>query len=135
MARAAKRFETFCKVKDIDKKLGLVFGWAMITKEDGQPYFDSQGDSIPDETMLKRSAEFMLSKRVAGEMHEVEDGDVIFAFPLTEELAKKLDIVSKRYGLLYGVKPSAEVFAKFESGEYTGFSIGGERLDEEVVEA
>ena len=135
MKSAAKRFETFCKVENVNKKLGLVFGWAMVTKEDGQPYFDTQGDSIPDETMLKRSAEFMLTKRVAGEMHEVVDGDVVFAFPLTEELAKALGITTKRYGLLYGAKPSPEVFAKFESGEYTGFSMGGERLDEEVVEA
>lgn len=134
MARAAERFETICKVESLNKKLGLVFGWALVTKEDGADYYDTQGDHIPDETMLARSMDFMLAKRVAGEMHEVVDGEVVYAFPLTEEIAKAMGIVSKRYGLMYGYKPSAAVFAKFESGEYTGFSMGGERLDEKVVE-
>jgi len=134
MAAAAKRFETFCKVESVNKKLGIVFGWAIVSKEDGDDYYDTQGDHIPQETMLERSAEFMLSTRVAGEMHETVDGEVAFAFPLTEEIAKAMGIVSKKYGLMYGYKPSSPVFAKFESGQYTGFSIGGERLEEVVVE-
>jgi len=59
---------------------------------------------------------------------------VVFLFPLTSELAKAFEIKTERTGVMVGIKPSPEVLAKFESGEYTGFSIGGERLDEEVVE-
>lgn len=133
----AQRFQTHateCTVAKVNKKLGLVFGFAAVSKANGAEYFDTQGDALPDETLLESATEFMLERRVSGEMHEVQDGTPVFLFPLTEEIAKALGIVSSRYGLLYGAKPSPEVFAKFESGEYTGFSIGGKRLEEQVVE-
>jgi hypothetical protein len=45
-----------------------------------------------------------------------------------------LDITVKQTGLLVAMKPSPEVMKKFESGEYTGFSIGGRRIvDQEVI--
>jgi hypothetical protein len=61
-------------------------------------------------------------------------GTMVFAFPLTTDIAKAFDITTPRTGLMIGMKPSAEVLAKFKSGEYTGFSIGGKRVEEEVVE-
>ena len=84
--------------------------------------------------MVADFADFMLKSRTSGEMHEAVDGDVVFLFPLTSELAKAFEIKTERTGIMVGIKPSPAVLAKFESGEYTGFSIGGQRLEEEVVQ-
>lgn len=128
-------FEFRAKVEKIDEGLGLVFGWAIVCTEDGEPYFDTQGDTIPEESMLKAAADFMQTARISGDMHQVEDGTAVFAFPLTADISEAFGITCKRTGLPVAIKPSATVLAKFKSGEYTGFSIGGKREEEEVVEA
>jgi hypothetical protein len=61
-------------------------------------------------------------------------GQVLFAFPLTEEIAKSLDIVTKKTGLLIGMKPDEEMLEKFRDGTYTGFSIGGAYITNEEAE-
>jgi hypothetical protein len=114
-----------CSLAKVDAELGLVFGFAIVCKRDGQEYFDLQGDHITERAMLGAAADFMLHSRASGEMHEWPDGTVVFAFPLTTDIAKALDITTKQTGLLIAMKPSPEVLAKFKSGEYTGFSIGG----------
>ncbi len=85
--------------------------------------------------MLKASADFMQHSRVAKDMHAGDQvGDVVFAFPLTTEIAKSLGIKTKKTGLLIGMKPDAETLKKYVSGDYTGFSIGGKRITDEEVE-
>jgi hypothetical protein len=135
------RFEATAQVCKVDSKLGLVFGWAICCTKNGEPYFDYQGDHIPDETMLKAATEFMLSTPMAGDMHArdddgepVQDGKVVFLFPMTKEVAAALEIETPQTGLLIATKPSADVLGKYESGEYTGFSIGGFRGEDEEVE-
>lgn len=129
-----KTFETYCDIVKTDSKLGLVFGFAMVCSKNGEPYVDLQNDFIPESAMLKAATEFMIATpRVSGDMHAKADGRVVFAFPLTSEIAKSLDIQTNTTGLLIAMKPSAEVLKKFESGEYTGFSIGGiRRVDREL---
>lgn len=128
-------FEQRYKVAKVDEKLGLVIGFGIVCREDGVDYFDTQGDNIPEDSMLEASMDFMQKSRAAHDMHDGQSmGQVVFAFPLTTEIAEALDITTKRTGLLIGMKPSAEVLEKFRSGEYTGFSIGGRRIEEEVVE-
>jgi cation transport regulator ChaB len=120
----------------VSDELGLVFGWAMICKDGGNDYFDVQDDHIPEDAMLKASAEFMLSRRVAKEMHFGDEmGTIVFAFPVTSDVAKAMNISTDRTGLMIAMKPSSEaLLEKFRSGEYTGFSIGGQRLvDEEMA--
>ena len=118
-----------------DKELGIAFGFAIVSKQDGVDYFDVQGDHIPEESMLKASADFMLNSRVGKTMHTGDQtGDVVFAFPLTTEIAKSLNIVTKQTGLLIGFKPSdPETLDKLNKGEFTGFSIGGNRGEDEEV--
>lgn len=129
---------TICKVDDT---LGLVFGWAIICKQDGEPYFDTQGDYIPEASMLEAATDFMVNSRVAKDMHGGEEavlpGSVVFAFPMTTEVAKAFGYNTTTTGLLIAMKPeSEEVLAKFRTGEYTGFSIGGRRvLDEDITDA
>ncbi len=120
----------------VDEELGLVFGWAIVSTVGGVDYFDVQGDHIPEGAMLKAAADFMLDGRVAKEMHTGDQkGTVVFAWPLTSDIAKAMDIESKFTGLMIAMKPSSpEILEKFKSGEYSGFSIGGRRIvDEDVI--
>jgi hypothetical protein len=126
-------FERRVNVLKVDDALGVVFGWAMVCKEDGEDYFDTQGDHIPEAAMLKAATDFMLNSRVLGDMHkQAEGGSVLFAFPLTSEVAKSFGIECKTSGLMIGVKPASQAtLEKFRTGEYTGFSIGGRRITDE----
>ncbi len=74
--------------------------------------------------------DFMLDVRVAKEMHMGDEkGTILFAWPMTEDIAKAMDIKSKFTGLMIAMKPnSPDILDKFKSGEYTGFSIGGRRI-------
>ncbi len=129
-------FQINSKVAKVDETLGLVFGWAIISKQDGEEYFDLQGDHIPEEAMLEAATDFMKNSREVHDMHKDENiGSVLFAFPMTEDIAKSLGIETTTTGLLIGMKPNDTVLEKFKSGEYTGFSIGGSRIKDEVVDA
>lgn len=131
-----KSFSYNSSIIKVDESLGLVIGWAIISKQDGKDYFDVQGDHIPEDAMLKSAAEFMQGARVVGDMHEkAEGGQVVFAFPMTTEIAKAFGITTKNTGLMIGIKPQdPQTLEKYKNGDYTGFSIGGERgVDEEVT--
>ena len=130
-------FQLRADVAKVDETLGLVMGYAIVCEEDGEPYFDLQGDHIPEDAMLKASLDFMARSQVAREMHSGDRaGSVVFAFPLTADIAKSLDISPRKTGLLIAMRPDADMLAKFRSGELTGFSIGGARIrDEEVSDA
>ncbi len=116
-------------VAKLDEELGLVFGYALTSQKDGAPYFDLQGDAITDgDELIKVAMEYAQAGGVADEQHDFRDqgGRVLFLWPMTPEVAKALEIdTGGTYGLLIGMKPTPEAFARFKSGEYTGFSIAG----------
>jgi hypothetical protein len=134
-------FQVSTNICKVDDSLGLVFGWAIVCKQNGEPYFDTQGDHIPEDAMLDAATDFMMNSRMAKDMHGGEDsvlpGSVVFAFPMTTEVAKAFGFPEEQTGLLIAMKPeSDEILNKFRTGEYTGFSIGGRRItDEEVDDA
>lgn len=123
----------------VDEELGLVFGFAIVCKTGGKDYYDLHNDHIPEESMMRAATDFMLKSRMAGDMHErdqedapVAKGNVVFAFPLTTDVAKSLDINTDTTGLLIAMKPDdPEILGKFKSGVYTGFSIGGSYVENE----
>ena len=130
--QTGREFTYVGDVAKVDASLGLVFGYAIVSKIDGEPYVDTQEHHIPERDMLEKSLEFMEHSGISNEMHELDDdkqpvadGTVVFAFPLTAEIAKQLEIQAPKTGLLIGMKPSPEVFEKFRDGTYTQFSIGG----------
>ena len=125
----------FFKAETVSDELGMVFGWAIVCKEDGADYFDSQDDHITEKAMLGAAVDFMENSRVMKEMHAGEEqGSVVFAWPLTEDIAKAMGIETQKTGLMIAVKPgNPEILEKFKTGEYSGFSIGGTRLTDEVV--
>ena len=124
------------QIAKVDEALGLVMGYAIVCTEDDEPYFDLQGDHIPEEAMLKAWLDFSANSRVACEMHSGEQaGVVVGSFPLTIDIAKSFGIETQKTGLMIAMRPDADMLAKFQSGELSGFSIGGQRIQEELADA
>ena len=127
-------FRLTADVAKVDADLGLVIGYAIVCADNGAPYFDKQGDHIPEDAMLKAWLDFAAHSRVAREMHGDDDaGTVVGSFPLTADIAKSLGITVRKTGLVIAMRPDPEMLAKFKSGELTGFSIGGTRIEDEGV--
>lgn len=126
------------KVLKVDETLGVVFGWAIVCKEDGEDYYDTQDHHIPEDVMLK-AAHDAAPHIVGGDMHvwtgdpeddseavPVQKGDITFMFPLTTDIAKAMGLSTSVTGLMIGYKPhDLAILQKFKDGTYTGFSIGG----------
>lgn len=134
-------FQSDTQILKVDTNLGLIFGFAMICKIDGEDFYDSDGDHFTEQGMLEASTDFAKSERVACTMHArdpngrpVQDGGVIHQFPLTTEIAKALGIQTKMTGLLVALAPdNPETLERAANGDFTGFSIGGsiiEAIDE-----
>ncbi len=135
MKEVADDFELYAKVLKVDGDLGLVMGFAIICKEDGEDYFDLQDDHVPEATMLKSALDFMRNSQVAKEMHTGEQaGTVVFAFPLTTDIAKAFGILTRKTGLMIAMAPEPGMLKRFQLGELTGFSIGGKRIKDEEVD-
>jgi len=135
MADKSDQFEVRAEVLKVDDTLGLVMGYAIVCKEGGEDYYDLQGDHIPEDAMLKASLDFMENSQVAKEMHTGErTGTIVFAWPLTTEVAKSFGMTVEKTGLLIAVRPDPDMLAKFKDGTLTGFSIGGSRLEDEEVD-
>lgn len=131
--------------KAIDEGEGIVYGWAVVSKVNGVDYYDLNIDhdgqhaghrvpeNVPEATLAKCALGFVDCGAPGNEMHEGPDkGDFPFVMPMTTELFKGLfgsDQTPPKTGLIVGYRPPADVLTKFRSGEYSGFSIEGARLD------
>lgn len=116
-------------------QLGVLIGWAIITHENNQPYFDSDDDHVTDSAVLEAVVDFMVDNtRASGTMHlEREDqslivtGKVIAMYPLTREIAQALNIdTGGRYGAVALVRALPWVIDAYKKGLITGFSFGGD---------
>ncbi len=129
------------RIAKVDEQLGIVFGYAIVCKVNGEPYYDLNIDlsgkhvgqrvpeHIPEETMLKAATEFMQTARPGNEMHSGTDkGIFVCAFPLTTDIAKAMGIKTNVTGLIVGFKPPPDMLEKFKNGTYKGFSIEGRRI-------
>lgn len=132
------------QILKVDTGLGLVFGWAIVCKVDGEDYYDLNIDfdtgervpeHIPEDAMLKAALAYSTAP-MSKDMHQGDFcGRVPFLFPMTTDIAKALGFNVPQTGLLIAMKPdSPEILAKFASGEYTGFSIGGYRQEVEEID-
>lgn len=131
MPQALKKEYQFKVAKAVDE-IGVVFGVGFESTVNGKPYKDLQGHHIPPVEMLKGTTNFMLKSRKADDRHdEIQQGEIVHSLPLTKEIAKALEIQSDREAWFIGMKPSAEVFELFKSGDRTGFSIGGQAVEVE----
>ncbi|MEE8609007.1 MAG: XkdF-like putative serine protease domain-containing protein [Nitrospiraceae bacterium] len=129
-----QNFELRAEVLKVDAALGLVMGYAIVCEEHGKPYFDLQGDHIPEESMLKAALDFMENSQTAKEMHSGEQaGTIVFAWPMTKDIAKAFGISTDKTGLMIAMRPDQGMLEKFQLGELTGFSIGGVRVEDEEI--
>lgn len=135
----SSRFETApagqsFRVAKVDSRRGIVVGYGAVCTEKGEPYFDLHDEHLPEDEMLDATLAFVESARDAKVMHEGGPvGKVVCAFPLTTDIAKALDIITERTGVLIVWKPDdRDLLTKFASGEWTGFSFGGWASKEDV---
>jgi hypothetical protein len=120
----------------VDEEQHMVYGWASVVTEKGQPVIDLQDDVIMPDTMAKAATEFMLDVRKALVMHArnpsggIDDdmikGIVVHSLPLTVDLAKSLGIHTEREGWIVGMKiQDPTTWQLVKEGKLKAFSIGG----------
>ena len=115
-----------------DEEQRLVYGWASVVTEKGEPVIDRQGDIIEPDTLVKAVNNFMEHIRVGKEMHKGDQiGAVIHSMPITKEIGESLGIQSDREGWVVAFKVyNDDVWARVKSGELAAFSIGGRAIKE-----
>jgi|GEM_PF-5012811 len=117
--------------------INTVFGFAIISKQNGGDYVDLQGDHITENAVLKASATFMEGDRKALDMHSGEPiGKILFAFPLVSDVAEALGVTTNTTGLIVGMTPdNPTMLEKFATGARTGFSLGGRILSSRSIKS
>lgn len=116
----------FVKASD---ELGLAFFWAFTsTEKSGEAHYDHHGDQVAaDDDMVRAAMEFMQDGGAVDEMHDYDatKARVVFAMPMTPEIAKAYGIETKQTGLMVAIKVTDEQLAKLKDKTYTGVSIAG----------
>ena len=122
------------KILKTDDEQRMVFGWASVVTENGEPVVDRQGDVIEADTLVKAVNEFMEHVRVGKAMHTGEQvGVVVHSLPITKEIGEALGIQSDREGWVVPYKVFDDaVWDMVKSGELAAFSIGGRAQKEEI---
>ena len=113
-----------------DEEQRVVWGWASVISKGGEPIYDTQGDSIEPDVLVKAANEFMMDVRVAKAMHDGDQvGEVIHSLPLTKEIGDALGIQSDQEGWIIAMKVhDDDIWSRVKSGELKAFSIGGKAI-------
>lgn len=119
---------------------GVAYGFAFVSTVDGEAYYDlgdgEYSDHIPVDSIEPVSKHFMDSGRVGLDMHTGEQvADVLYAMPIRDDIVNSNGMTSRKQGLLIGWRGPAEILAKIDAGERTGFSIGGLVSAWDIVDA
>ena len=122
------------KILKADDEQRMVYGWASVVTEKGEPVVDRQGDVIEAGTLVKAVNEFMEHVRVGKAMHVGDQvGVVVHSLPVTKEIGEALGIQSDREGWVVAYKVfDDDIWAMVKSGELAAFSIGGRAQKEEI---
>ena len=122
------------KILKTDDEQRMVYGWASVVTENGEPVIDRQGDIIEADTLVKAVNEFMEHVRVGKAMHTGDQvGVVVHSLPITKEIGDALGIQSDREGWVVAYKVFDDaVWDMVKSGELAAFSIGGRAIKEEI---
>jgi hypothetical protein len=113
----------------VDEEQRMVWGWASVTKVNGNYVVDRHGHVITSEVMLAAATAFMEKtiRKAKTEHYGEPVGAVIHSLPLTQELCKALGISCDKEGWIIGMKIYDDgVWAMVKAGEFPAFSIGGE---------
>lgn len=129
------QFTQAFKVEKLDAGLRLVRGWAVVSMDSGKPYVDLHKDYIPQGPLLRAAIDFMKASRMSDDMHnEVSKGVVVESVVIDDEWVAAFGATLSKRGWAVGIQFPPDIFAKFESGAYTGFSIGGRLLKGEAMD-
>ena len=122
------------KILKTDDEQRMVYGWASVITEKGEPVVDRQDDMIEADTLVKAVNEFMEHVRVGKAMHVGEQvGTVVHSLPITKEIGDSLGIQSDREGWVVAYKVfDDDVWNMVKIGELAAFSIGGRAIKEEI---
>ena len=122
------------KILKTDEEQRMVYGWASVVTEKGEPVVDRQGDVIGSDTLVKAVNEFMEHVRVGKAMHTGKQvGVVVHSLPITKEIGDALGIQSDREGWVVAYKVFDDaVWEMVKSGELAAFSIGGRAVKQEL---
>jgi len=120
-----------------DQDRQMVWGWALVSVEKGQPVCDLQGDEVDtDELQHAVHGSFMRNGRVGKRMHGQRYagatiaspvGEVVDSIVFTKALQDALGIDLGREGWFVGMKIHKKaVWEEVKAGKLSAFSIGGE---------
>lgn len=117
----ADKFRTQFKIAKVDRDHGIVIGWGMQCDP------DVDRERVSGESMLQSVIKFSKQAVLPTDVEhdEIQDGQVLFHFPLTNEFAEALELEIPHEGWIVGCMPSEATLAKIDRGEITGFSVGG----------
>lgn len=125
--------EFMCEISKVDTEKRQVFGWASISKMDGEYVKDRQGDVIDTDELERAAYEYVLRSRKGGHEHQkgeegpVHVSDLIESIVITDEKKKSLGLPDEMpEGWWVGFKVNDDkVWELAKSGELAGFSIHG----------
>lgn len=124
------------EVRKLDEERRVVWGWASVIEEAGQVVVDKQGDVIDEHELVSAAHGFMRDARLAKAMHDGEGiGEVVESVVLTKGLQQALGIEVGKVGWLIGMHVADDAaWVSFKDGTFTGFSIGGAAVREEMAD-
>src|SRR6056297_2105415 len=71
------------QILKVDEEQRIIYGWASVVTEKGEPVVDRQGDVIEPETLVKAVGKFMEHVRVGKQMHNGDQiGVVVHSMPI-----------------------------------------------------
>lgn len=131
---SGKNFTMKSKVVKMDEDQHLVYGWASVVEENGNPVTDHHGDLIEPDELTKAAHEFVSEYRKAKVMHNgASIGEIVESIVFSHDIQKALGINLNKVGWFIGMKVhDDEVWKSFKSGELEMFSIGGHGEREEI---
>jgi hypothetical protein len=117
----------FADIAKIDDEQRLVYGWASVYEQDGQPVIDKQRDRISEGEVVKMAQRFVTDARVAKALHQSAPvGRVVESLVLTRDIQKSLGIDLGKAGWFVGMKiDDPATWDRVKSGELRTLSIGG----------
>ena len=121
---------------DADKR--LVFGWCSLSKVNGDPVVDLQGDYIPIEETETSAYRYVIESRKGGDMHRrvskfnqdepLHTADLVESMVFTPEKLQKMGLAPDAlpHGWWIGMKVNDDdQWAAVKNGQRLGFSIHG----------
>jgi len=119
---------------DVDRR--LVYGWASVIEEKGEPVTDSHDDQISLDELQAAAHDFIDNARVGKLMHRGRQvARIVESVVFSTDVQKALGIDLEKVGWFIAMKIEDEdVWKQVKAGELKAFSIGGLAAREEIKE-